>query len=254
MMVEKSDSGSGDQFRESSEVTESGFRTMTESEMKEVLESINADSSANVLESDSSEIADNQLRALNEFLTNAILKCLCDMEFGLRSDEDDTGGHFVRQAFVMVRPLQGSHGLLYPWYEPQPPIDYNDAIRELGLMRRWVDDVAGIPPNKTPPLGTKAGDAPEPVARSASGSVSLFKPSDQPIVNGDAKKKLTNAQYDVVLALLSAGDKGLTKDDLDRNSGRGDGRGILKRLSKSDSVWESVISFPGAVGKGYRIP
>lgn len=94
---------------------------------------------------------------------------------------------------------------------------------------------------------------PIPVARTASESVLLFDRHGRPVVNGTEKPTLTNAQYDVVLALLQTGDKGLTKDELDRESRRGDARKILKRLSDADSDWQSVISFPGTTGKGYRI-
>lgn len=95
--------------------------------------------------------------------------------------------------------------------------------------------------------------SPRPIARTESGSVLLFGRKDFPLVKCIEKPTLTAAQYDVVLALLRSGDKGLTKDKLDRESGRGDARKILKRLSDSDSDWESAISFPGTTGKGYRI-
>jgi hypothetical protein len=96
-------------------------------------------------------------------------------------------------------------------------------------------------------------DGPIPIAETESGSVLLFDRHDKPVVNGNEKPTLTNAQYDVVLALLQTGDKGLTKDELDRESRRGDARKIIKRLSDGDSDWQSVISFPGTPGKGYRI-
>lgn len=83
--------------------------------------------------------------------------------------------------------------------------------------------------------------------------VLLFGQGKPPIVNGSKKEPLTNAQFDVVSALIEAGDKGLTKDALDSRSGHGDARKILKRLADSDSDWKAVISFPGKTGKGYRI-
>ena len=96
-------------------------------------------------------------------------------------------------------------------------------------------------------------DSPSPIAATASGSVRLFGRHDEPIVKDKKKPTLNNPQYDVVLALLKTGDKGLTKDRLDRESGHGDARKILKRLSDADPDWQSVISFPGTTGKGYRI-
>ncbi len=94
---------------------------------------------------------------------------------------------------------------------------------------------------------------PEPIAETGSGSVRLFGRNKNPIVHGKEKPSLTNAQYDVVLALLKAGEKGLTKDGMDRKSEHGDSRKILQRLANSDSDWESVIPLPGSTGKGYRI-
>jgi hypothetical protein len=96
-------------------------------------------------------------------------------------------------------------------------------------------------------------EGPSPIAKTESGSVLLFGRKDNPVVKGNEKPTLTNAQYDVVLALLQTGDKGLTKDDLDHESRHGDARKILRRLSEADSDWQSVISFPGTTGKGYRI-
>jgi hypothetical protein len=96
-------------------------------------------------------------------------------------------------------------------------------------------------------------DPPDPVAVSISERVKLFSRDDPPIVGGEMKDTLTNAQYDVVLALLNAGDAGLTKDNLDRESKHGDARKILRRLADNDCDWRAVISFPGTTGKGYRI-
>lgn len=92
-----------------------------------------------------------------------------------------------------------------------------------------------------------------PVATSKSRSLLLFGRTDHPLINDTEMPILTNAQYDVVLALLNAGEKGLTKDKLDRNSNHGDARKILKRLSNTDANWNSVISFPGKTGSGYRM-
>jgi hypothetical protein len=74
-----------------------------------------------------------------------------------------------------------------------------------------------------------------------------------PIVCGHTKGPLTRAQYDVVQALLEAGERGLSKDELDRKSKHGDARKILKRLAASDTDWKAVIHFPGKPGRGYGI-
>jgi hypothetical protein len=83
--------------------------------------------------------------------------------------------------------------------------------------------------------------------------VVLHGPGERPIVGGAEKRPLTLPQYDVVKALLEAGERGLSKDELDRKSKHGDARKILKRLADSDADWKAVISFPGKRGGGYRI-
>jgi hypothetical protein len=74
-----------------------------------------------------------------------------------------------------------------------------------------------------------------------------------PIVSGRLKQTLTPPQFDAVKALLDAGEPGLTKDQLDKKSGHGDARKILKRLADSDPDWKAVLPFPGTTGMRYRI-
>jgi hypothetical protein len=130
------------------------------------------------------------------------------------------------------------------------------AARPISSADENSHSEAGItaqPTDDQPELANYTVDAPEAVAESATKSVILFGRDGGPVVKGSEKSKLTNSQYDVVLALLRTGEKGLTKDELDRKSGHGDARKILKRLSERDSDWASVISFPGTTGMGYRI-
>ena len=123
---------------------------------------------------------------------------------------------------------------------------------DAAILESYLEDI--IPElDKTVGPAKPVDDVPQPVAESATGSVRLFSRHEGPIVNGEEQNSLTHAQYDVLLALLKAGDKGLTKDALDRKSGHGDARAILKRLAEKDPDWESVISFPGTPGKGYHI-
>jgi hypothetical protein len=77
--------------------------------------------------------------------------------------------------------------------------------------------------------------------------------TEGPVVLGKPKRKLTTAQYDVVKALLDAGETGLTKDKLVSNSRHEDARGVLKRLAKKDDDWQQVIDFAGETGGGYRL-
>jgi hypothetical protein len=70
-------------------------------------------------------------------------------------------------------------------------------------------------------------------------------------VLGKEKRALSDAQYDVVEALLQSGDEGLKKDSLERV--RTGARAALKRLADSDSDWQAVICFPARPGLGYRL-
>ena len=84
--------------------------------------------------------------------------------------------------------------------------------------------------------------------------VALFDRDVPPMVWGKSKKTLlTSAQYDVVKALIEAGAEGLTKDQLLTKSGRGDPRGILRRLADKDRDWKRAIRFAGRTGGRYRI-
>jgi len=106
---------------------------------------------------------------------------------------------------------------------------------------------------RSPASATEKVEDVQPTAKTKSGSVLLFGNVDSPIVQGTEKAKLTKPQYNVIQALIEAGEEGLTKDELDRKSGHGDSRKILKRLADSDADWKSVIPFPGKPGRGYRI-
>jgi hypothetical protein len=75
-----------------------------------------------------------------------------------------------------------------------------------------------------------------------------------PIVLGKEKPVLTDREYNVVKALLDAGDRGLTKDKLDEKSGHSEARKVLKAIRDADEDWAAVIQMPGKAGMGgYRI-
>jgi hypothetical protein len=76
---------------------------------------------------------------------------------------------------------------------------------------------------------------------------------DEPIVSGKRKTRLTAARYDVVKALLEAGDKGLSGDELVTKSRRGGAVNTLKALAGSDKDWRAVIQLAGQPGCRYRI-
>jgi len=125
-------------------------------------------------------------------------------------------------------------------YDNEQARESAEAIgSELGTAVATCEGAKSAPPAS----GT---DAPPPL-------VVLGKRGDEPTVNGKRKKRLTTARYDVVNALLVAGDDGLSKDSLATESGHGDGHRILGRLAKSDSDWELVIQMAGEPGGRYRI-
>jgi hypothetical protein len=117
-----------------------------------------------------------------------------------------------------------------------------NEIRTRQLVARQPDEEPGSDVPTTPP---SAG--PENVR------VVLQGPGKPPIVKEKKKRVLTDPQYNVVQALLEAGEGGLTKDQLEQKSGHSDARGILSRLAKSDPDWGVVIHFPGTTGGRYRI-
>lgn len=95
--------------------------------------------------------------------------------------------------------------------------------------------------------------APAPPASAPQPVVVVQGPGKPVFVRGVEKPPLTNARYRVVQALLAAGAKGLSKDELDRQSGASDARKVLQRLHESDLDWQGVIQLPGKSGVGYRI-
>jgi hypothetical protein len=104
------------------------------------------------------------------------------------------------------------------------------------------------------PTPAPATTAPAPAVSPEDGPRVVLRGRDEgPIVLKKTKGNLTTAQYDVVKALLDAGEAGLTKDKLDRKSGHGDARKILRRVADSDPDWKAVIQFGGRPGGRYRI-
>ena len=90
-----------------------------------------------------------------------------------------------------------------------------------------------------------------PVAQSD--RVCLFGMNKAPTIDGKPKGNLTDAQYNVIQALIEATTKGLNKDELITQSGHGGAREVLTTLSKKDSDSKSVIQFAGKTGRRYRI-
>ena len=83
--------------------------------------------------------------------------------------------------------------------------------------------------------------------------VVLREPGQPCRVLGKEKPKLTAAQYNVVAALLAAGDDGLTKDQLIRKSNGGGAIRTMKDLAGNDDDWGKVLFLAGKTGGRYRI-
>ncbi len=117
----------------------------------------------------------------------------------------------------------------------------NDLASPMGIDR--IERIANLLDDAEPPPPEAPAELP----------VTLGKPGDEPIVRGKRKDRLTLPRYNVIKALLAAGDDGLSKDSLATESGCGDAVGILKRLAESDPDWKTVIKLAGKPGGRYRI-
>ena len=76
---------------------------------------------------------------------------------------------------------------------------------------------------------------------------------ERPLVLGRDASPVTSAQYDVLHALIKAGEGGLSLTELAKRSGHGSARNVLKNLAASSSEWQQVILLPGAPGRRYRL-
>jgi hypothetical protein len=85
-------------------------------------------------------------------------------------------------------------------------------------------------------------------------AVVLRGPDETVLVLGRERPRLTGTTFDVVKALLDAGETGLSKDDLDKQSGHTEARKYLKTLARNDpEYWGEVIDFPGKSWGRYKI-
>jgi len=82
--------------------------------------------------------------------------------------------------------------------------------------------------------------------------IKLRSCSESVDIDGKVYGVLTFPGYNVVQALMEAGNDGLTKDELVRKSGHDDAVNILKRLAKKPG-WNTVIKLAGVPGRRYRI-
>lgn len=116
---------------------------------------------------------------------------------------------------------------------PMDPFTASAAL--LDLMSAETIPAVGTTPPPPPPAVVLSG---------------LGKPV---LVFGEEQSSITDPQYNVIDALIAAGERGLNKDELANKSGHGDAVRILKRISKLSDQWRKVIGLAGKAGGRYRI-
>lgn len=86
--------------------------------------------------------------------------------------------------------------------------------------------------------------------RARSESVVLYGHGEAPYVKGQQVHVLTKTQYEIVLRLIEAGPRGMSKSELERK--HGGARKTLYHLAKTPP-WEDAIKLPNKSYQGYRI-
>ncbi len=156
----------------------------------------------------------------------------------------------VAHAHLIVRHL----GLPHAPAEPRGAMDRAGCIADLRdllsffrqALRPTVQGTCtAAHGHEDPPAESRLEDQP---------SVMLRRRDQGPIVRGKEKPVLTDREFNVIAALIAAGQRGLNKDKLDEKSGHSEARKVLRELRNSDPDWASVIHMPGKPGRGgYRI-
>lgn len=128
--------------------------------------------------------------------------------------------------------------------------EWKDELRQ----RAWkhADECRAVKSRMAEQASGKSEEGhPTEVARSPSGKVILYGPGYPPRVSGHLMKKLSNRRYDLIAALVEAGEDGLTKDCME--SVVPSARRMLKKLRHDDKHWRSAIQMAEETGQGYRI-
>jgi hypothetical protein len=138
--------------------------------------------------------------------------------------------------------------------QPFDVVDRKTLVEVLEALNRPEPASASGTEALSPSEPPSAGEAPDEQPEAKPNALVILRcPSASPIVRGMEKPRLTDARYNVVKALLDAGDGGLTGDDLVVKSGHGGAVNTLKTLAKSDADWRAVILLAGGPGKRYRL-
>jgi hypothetical protein len=133
-----------------------------------------------------------------------------------------------------------------------------DAMLELWLVRVRLalaerERTNHLQPPPATPTQASPPSVPAPLPQAPSRPFEFSDFGKQPVVNGNTKDWLTQAEHDILTTLEKAGPRGLSKDELDEKSGHPEARKYLKDLAK-DPDWASVILFPERQSRvGYRL-
>lgn len=123
------------------------------------------------------------------------------------------------------------------------------AGRYAAVLERWLDEQtqATVSPSEAHRQDGKDDEK--------CCSVVLRGPTECPLVLGREVPRLTQPRYDIIQALIAAGEKGLSLDQIKRFSGHDTAEKTLKGLSKNKKAteWKQVILLPGKPYCRYRL-
>jgi hypothetical protein len=171
-----------------------------------------------------------------------------------RPDPDDIDDSWLGQADdEPPSPTDVLAGLIIDRVGPLLELTKDQRDHVLDRIRQFYDDVdylaTNIGADLIPLLRDTARDA-----LLGGPIVSLGSSHREPVrVLTSSLKLKTKAQFDVISALLAAGDAGLTGDQLIVRSKHTDAVNVLGRVKSSAPAWYAVIHLPGPGGERYRI-
>lgn len=124
-----------------------------------------------------------------------------------------------------------------------------------GVRSETAEAMKGVVPEDVGPQPTTANKLPVPTeAKAGSKPVQLFGRHEPALVLNVPLVIKTDAQYDVIRALVAVFPGGLPKILLEKNSKHDDAVNVLKKLRKKHELWAKTIRLPGGNHQGgYRL-
>lgn len=83
--------------------------------------------------------------------------------------------------------------------------------------------------------------------------VVLRGPRERPLVRGTEVPQVTQTRYDILEALIEAGENGLSGRELKNRSRHSSAVNTLKSLARSSNAWGGAVVLPKKPGLGYRL-